>query len=417
MELVEVHIIKSNHKYYNEADLLCFLSKNLYNSTNYAIRQHYIFQKEYLNYNRINKIFTDTNQHDYRALPAKVAKGTQRKLDKNWKLFFKANKEYKNNPEKFTGKPKIPKYLDKFNGRYLVHYEKGALSFVRKKGYIHLSQTNIYIKSKITKDKIIAVDIVPCKTYIKIIVIYKGEEKEMIINERYASCDLGLDNLATVTSNVMNPIIINGKPLKSINQYANKKNAELKSYLDKGDESYKSKLSKLWLKRNNKITDYMHKASTYIVNQLVSKNISKLVIGKNKFWKQDINIGKKNNQNFVSVPFLTFTNMLEYKCKLKGIEVIYQEESYTSRASFLNEDFIPTFTKDSVDLKKYKFSGRRIHRGLYKIKRKKIYINADVNGSLNILRKYLTNQVAWNNQIWLNCVEQCSNVILKRLSF
>lgn len=215
----------------------------------------------------------------------------------------------------------------------------------------------------------------------------------------------------------MNPIIINGKPLKSINQYANKKNAELKSYLDKGDESYKSKLSKLWLKRNNKITDYMHKASTYIVNQLVSKNISKLVIGKNKFWKQDINIGKKNNQNFVSVPFLTFTNMLEYKCKLKGVEVIYQEESYTSRASFLNEDFIPTFTKDSVDLKKYKFSGRRIHRGLYKIKKKKIFINADVNGSLNILRKYLTNQVAWNNQIWLNCVEQCSNVTLKRLSF
>ena len=215
----------------------------------------------------------------------------------------------------------------------------------------------------------------------------------------------------------MNPIIINGRPLKSINQYANKKNAEFRSYLENGDGKYRDKLNKLWLKRNNKITDYMHKASTFIVNQLVSKSISKLVIGKNKFWKQDINIGKRNNQNFVSMPFLTFIDMLEYKCKLKGIEVVYQEESYTSKASFLNEDFIPTFTRDSVDLKKYKFSGTRIHRGLYKIKRKKIYINADVNGSLNILRKYLTLQVAWNNQLWLDCVEQCSNVILKRKSF
>ena len=169
---------------------------------------------------------------------------------------------------------------------------------------------------------------------------------------------------------------------------------------------YKDKIEKLWLKRNNKIKDYMHKISTMLVNHLVSNDIRVLIIGKNRYWKQDSNIGKQGNQNFVSIPFNIFTNMLEYKCALQGIYVDFVDESYTSKASFLDKDDIPTYKRNSKT--KYIFSGKRIKRGVY-VTANKTILNADVNGSLNILRKYLILKVAWDNQLWLDCVEQCSN--------
>ena len=180
--------------------------------------------------------------------------------------------------------------------------------------------------------------------------------------------------------------IVNGKPLKSINQYFNQKYSQLKS---KQNLSISWIMQRLSSKRSNKITDYLHKASRYIVNQLVSKGVTDLVIGHNKGWKQDINIGKVNNQNFVSIPFNRLIEMVSYKCELNGIKIHLQEELYyTSKASFLNLDQMPTFDAAKVDLVKHKFSGKRVKRGLYKSRNKSL-INADVNGSLNIMRKYL----------------------------
>ena len=194
-----------------------------------------------------------------------------------------------------------------------------------------------------------------------------------------------MNNLATVTFSDEKGFIVNGKPLKSINQYFNKKYSQLKS---KQNLSVSWRMQRLSNKRNNKITDYLHKASRYIVNQLVSKGVTDLVIGHNKGWKQDINMGKVNNQNFVSIPFNRLIEMVSYKCELSEIRVYLQEESYTSKASFLDLDQIPTFDATKVDLVKHKFSGKRVKRGLYK-SRDKSLINADVNGSLNIMRKYL----------------------------
>lgn len=419
MLLVETHIIKQSHKHYNEADQLCFLSKNLYNASNYAVRQQYFDNKTYLDFNHINKMFTDANQPDYRSLPAKVSKGTQRKLHSNWLSYFAAKKDYFKHPEKYRAEPKIPKYLKK-TGRFMVHYEKGALSFKRK-GYINLSKTEIYIKTDLSKDDVLYVDIIPENHHIKFLVGYNVSEPEIKQNNnRYAGLDLGINNLAVITSNVASPVIFNGKPLKSINQYANKKLAEYKSSRDKSADAdfmtsryYQNKIDKLMVKRNNKIKDYLHKMSNLLVNHLVSNNISVLIIGKNKFWKQDINMGKQNNQNFVSIPFNIFINMISYKCALKGIHVDFIDESYTSKASFLDNDAIPTYKKNSKV--KYIFSGMRIKRGLY-VSSDKTKLNADVNGSLNILRKYLISKAAWNSQLWLDCVEQCSNETILKIS-
>ena len=420
MILVETHVIKQSHKYYPEADQLCFLSKNLYNASNYVVRQQYFKDKTYLDYNHINKMFTDADQMDYRNLPAKVSKGTQRKLHSNWLSYFAAKKDYFKHSEKYKSEPRLPKYLKK-TGRFMVHYEKGALSFKRK-GYIRLSQTDIYIKTKLSKDVVSYVDIIPEHNNIKFLIGYKVVESEIKPNNnRYASIDLGVNNLAVLTSNVIKPVIFNGRPLKSINQYANKRLAKYKSLMDKADNTgdiitkfyYQDKIEKLWLKRNNKIKDYMHKISRMLVNHLVSNDIRMLIIGKNRYWKQDSSIGKKSNQNFVSIPFNLFISMLEYKCALEGIYVDFVDESYTSKASFLDKDEIPTYKKNNK--RQYTFSGKRIKRGLY-VTSNKTQINADVNGSLNILRKYLISKVAWNNRLWLDCVEQCSNEAILKLN-
>lgn len=406
MKLVERHIIKPNHRYYKELDHICFLSKNLYNSTLYAIRQHYFKNKEYLNYYKVNKMFTDSNQVDYCALPRKVSKLVQQLVDKNFKSFFSLLKLSQKG--KYNKPIKIPKYLDKVKGRQVVTYTKQALSF-RYTGYIKLSGTNIRIPC--TKGNIKFVRVVPKLGYIIVEVGYEQQPAEILPNNnRYASIDLGVNNLATIVSNVMKPVIISGKPLKSINAYYNKQMAHYKSILRTTNSLYSSNRTKVLSRiRDNKISDYMHKASHYIVNHLVSNNINTLIIGYNKGWKQDTNMGDRHNQNFVQIPFLKFVQMIEYKCRLKGITVIRQEESYTSKCSFIHGDYIPTY---GVDDELFKPLGKRVHRGLYK-NRNGIYINADVNGSYNILRKYLTSKAAWNEKIFSNCVKVCSTPLVK----
>lgn len=404
MRLVEKHIIKKSHPLYNECDSLCFKSKNLYNYANYIVMNEFktssknkelglVENANYLNYNKINRMLIDEKQFDMYELPIKVSNQTLMKLDNNWNSFFRSIKDFKKNPNKYYSKPKLPKFLDKVNGRFMVTYEKGAISKKRlKHGIVSLSKTKIEISSK--RENINQVRIVPRIDHYVIEVVYTvSDTPKFNNNERFIGIDLGVNNLATITSNTkeLKPIIINGRPLKSMNQYYNKKAAELKSILETRNKQKSSKnYRKLTNKRNRKIDNYLHVSSKKVVEIATKNNINTIIIGKNENWKQEVKMGDKNNQSFVNIPHSRFINMIVYKCEIAGINVILQEESFTSKASFLDLDYIPTYGVKEPD-ESYGFSGYRQHRGLYKLKGEKKYINADVNGSYNILRKAIPN--------------------------
>lgn len=379
IQLVEKHKIKATHKFYSELDNLCFLSKNLYNKANYIIRQSFVKEQKYLNYNCIQKQLQ--NDSDYKALPSKVSQQVLMLLDRNWKSFFKSIKDYSNNKGKYMGRPKLPKYKHKITGRNILIYTIQAISKVElKKGVIKLSGSNIRIKTMQTN--IQQVRVIPRNKEFIIEVIYNKQVDNLELNkDNIISIDIGLNNLATITSNKEGvlPSIINGRVLKSINQYYNKKQAKLYSFV--GNKGKSNKLIKLTNKRNNKISDYIHKASRKIIDMCIFNDIGKIIIGKNKQWKQEINIGSKNNQAFVNIPHSMFIDMINYKAKLFGIDVILTEESYTSKCSFIDNESI---------CKHETYLGKRVTRGLFK-SNKGFKINADVNGSLNILRKVIPN--------------------------
>lgn len=394
MTLVEQHIIKKSDSRFEELDNLLFLSKNLYNAGLYITRQYYFEHKKFLNYQSLASIMVKEDNIDYRRLPAKVSQQTLKLIEQNFKSFFKHLKVKKKDEV-----VKIPNYLKKNTGRFVVTYTSQAISNKAiKSGILKLSKVEATFKTE--KTDIQQVRIISKNNHIVVEVIYNVKNVEPLAdNGRYASIDLGLNNLGTVTNNVIKPFIINGKPIKSINQFYNKRVSNLKSKLKDGKKTSR-RIKSLTDKRNNKIKDYLHKASTLLVNQLVSNDLNTLIIGNNKGWKQDINIGKRNNQNFVQIPHSTFIKMLEYKCKLRGINVLITEESYTSKCSFL----------DNEDIKKQKeYKGSRIKRGLFKSS-KGILINADVNGSLNILKKVIGN-------FKYNPIEVCSTPAVITVKF
>lgn len=393
MQLVERHIIKKSHLHYLEIDHLCWLSKNLYNYANYTIRQHFFQTGEYLNYNTIQRQLQDCI--DYKALPAKVSQQILMVLDKNWKAFFKALEAYRIDPRKFLGRPRLPKYKNTQTGRNQLVYTTQALSkpYLRL-GVIQPSKSGIAIKTKIPHELICQVRIVPKLDHYVVEVVYDHElTNQELDRDSIASIDLGLNNLATVTFNQagVQPLLINGRPLKSMNQYFNKVKAVLQSQLKNG---ISKRIQKLCSKRNWKVDDYLHKASRTIVTVLNALGVGTLVIGNNPLWKQECDLGRRNNQNFVQVPFERFISMLKYKCELLGILVIVSEESYTSRASFLDLDPIPTYRQGGNN--HHTFNGRRVSRGIYK-SRSGRKLNADVNGSYNIMRKAVPN--AFSNGI------------------
>jgi IS605 OrfB family transposase len=378
MKLVERHIIRSNHRFYPEIDRLGWLSKNIYNYANYLIRQSFIFEEIYRPYNDIQKAVQVSEC--YQALPAKVSQQILMILDTNWRSFLSANRAFQSQPEKFKGRPKLPKYKQKESGRNLLVYPVQAISKRQlKQGIIHPSQTEIYLKTRVDTSQIRQVRIVPRLNHYVIEVIYETEPQQYELEQnRIASIDLGLNNLATLTFNQagVQPLLINGRPLKSLNQYYNKVRANRQSILPENQSS--RRLKKLCNRREFKINDYLHKASRLIINTLIEQRIGLLVIGQNQDWKQEINLGKKTNQNFVQIPHNKLIEMLSYKAELAGIKVILNEESYTSKASFIDNDPIPVFKlgkKDSAT-----FSGKRLVRGLYRTSSGRL-VNADVNGS------------------------------------
>jgi putative transposase len=384
MQLTERHVIDRGNPRFMVIDEAAFASKNLYNAALYLIRQSYIFEGKYLNYNEVQR---SMQAHEaYKALPAKASQQVLMLLDKNWKSFFEALKAYNEDPSKFLGRPKLPRYKHKTDGRNILVYTIQAIRRGKngwQEGIIKPSGLSIEVKTQQTN--IDQVRIVPKKGFYVVEVVYTKEEKQATVNAAsYAGIDIGMDNLAALTSNQPGfvPVLVNGRPMKSVNQFYNKRKAELQSKL--GRTGTTKRMERLTNKRNRRIDHYMHTASRWIVDDLVAYGIETLVIGKNDGWKQEANMGKRTNQNFVFIPHARFIKMIQYKAELAGITVIVTEESYTSQASFLDRDEMPVY--DPKRIAKPTFSGKRIKRGLYRATDGTL-INADCNGSYNITRK------------------------------
>ena len=376
---VEKHIIKPNNKYYSLLDEFCYKSKNLYNYANYIIRQEFINNGKWIRYNNLDKLLKkEGDNFDYKNMPiSSSAQQCLKLLDKNWKSFFQSIKDYKKNPNKYLGRPKLPKYKSK-NGRNILiltnqncKINKGIIKFPKIfKGF--------YLKTKV--NDLQQVRFIPKDKYIVVEVVYRVNDiKQLIDNNRYIGIDLGLDNFATITNNCgLIPLVINGKGLKSINQYYNKQISYYKSIAKRVNKlDYTNRMRTLTFKRNNKVEDYIHKASRFVVDYCRNNEINIIIIGNNKNWKQNSNMNKKVNQNFISIPYCSFINKVQYKAEEFGIQVIITEEGYTSGTSFLD---------DELPIKENYNKSRRKYRGLF-ISNKGIKINADVNGSYQIIKK------------------------------
>ena len=390
---IETHRIKKTGKIFPLIDELCWKSKNLYNYSNYIVRQEFIKtskEKEaglrenaaWIGYYDLCKLAKDSDP--YKNIGSNVGQQTLRVLDKNWKAFFKSIKDYGKNPSKYSGRPKMPKYLDKENGRYELILTNDK--FKIKDGYIYFSWNplkamNNRFKTTLSADvKLMQIRFIPKNGEYKMEVVYETDvPSPQPISTRIAAIDLGVDNLMTVTTNCgIQPIVINGKPLKSINQYYNKKIAEMQSDLKKNhNKDYSNKMRNFTAKRNRKVDDYIHKATKKVVDFCSENNIDTLVCGYNTGWKQDTNIGKQNNQKFTQIPYLSLVSRLAYKCEDAGIVFKQTEESYTSGTSFLDGE---------SPIKENYNKSRRVHRGLF-VSNNGTKINADVNGSYQIMKK------------------------------
>jgi putative transposase len=375
MQLVEQHVIKQTDPRYPAIDQASFASKNLYNAANYEIRQAFIQQGVYLCYEEMHRLMK--THEAYQALPRKVSQQVLRLLHKNWVSFFAAIKAWKADPSPFLGRPKLPKYKDKQQGRNILIYTIQALSKpALARGRVLPSGLSIVIETK--QQNVDQVRIIPRQGYYVVEVIYEQTETQADVDPSlYAGVDIGINNLATLTSNKAGflPRIVNGRPVKSINQYYNKRKADLQSILK--DTRFTARMERMTRKRTRRIDHYLHTASRRMIDLLLVEGIGTLVIGKNPNWKQECNIGKRNNQNFVNIPHARFIDMLSYKAKLVGIAVMVTEESYTSKCSFLDMEPIG---------KHEQYMGKRVKRGLFRSADGR-HINADVNGSYNMIRK------------------------------
>lgn len=383
VQRIEQIIIKKNHPKFKVVDQQCFHSKNLYNEANYEIRQKFIKYGEYISYKDMN--FEFKTHENYKLTFSQPANCTLRVLDKNWKSYFRAIKDWKKNPSKYLGMPKLPKYLKK-DGRFSWMIPNNQLVYDYEKGtvYIRNRLLNDYEWKCRCLDRIIQVRFIPRGSCYVMEIVYEAEVPNVKAeSKRIASIDLGVDNLVTMTNNIgLNPIIINGKGIKSINQYYNKRLAKEKSLLKiRHGKDWSKKLDSITFKRYQRIKNYMHNASAYVIKWCVENNIDTLVIGKNKEWKQNADMSKQSNQKFVCIPYQMLLQQLKYNCENVGIKYIETEEIYSSGTSFLDGE---ESVKQNYD------KSRRIERGLFR-SNSGLLINSDVNGSLQIMMKVFPN--------------------------
>lgn len=390
IQQVEKHIIKKSHPHYSMFSEYTHLAKNLYNHANFLVRNEFMNTGKWLRHHELDKILRqDVDYLDYANMPAaQSAQQTLQLLDRNWKSFFNSIKDWSQNKDKYSGRPKLPKYKPK-DGRMvfiltnqqirmrddLLQFPKSLQGFTIKPRCIHLSNFK----------KINQIRIVPSNQIFCVEIVYSIAVNDTLRqnNNRYMSIDLGLDNLATIVTNTgLNPVIVNGKGLKSNNQYYNKKAAYYQKVAKQmNDKSYTNRLYRLTLKRNFKIEDSLHKISKFIVESARSNDIHTIIIGNNKAWKQSISLGRRVNQSFVTIPHQKLIEKIIYKARNVGINVILTEESYTSGTSFIDGE---SPRKEFYDKK------RRKHRGLF-VSNQGISINADVNAAYQIMKKVFPN--------------------------
>ena len=373
----EQHNIKYGTDFYKFVDEMCFKSKNLYNYANYIIRQEFINNGNWIKYNQLFQLVKESEP--YKDIGNNTGQGTLRILDKNWKAFFKAIKDWKKNPSKYLGRPKIPKYKDK-DGRFLLSLDSNKVKL--KDGYVYFAWKpfkpyNNMFKTN-AQERILQCRFIPrCGKYVMEIV-YEIEVPDISeTSDRVAAIDIGVDNFITMVNNIgENPIAVKGGVIKSINQFYNKQKANIQSDLKKvNGKDWSKKLQKLTDKRYEMIKYQMHCISKYVVDWCVLYGIDTLIVGHNDEWKQK----KQGMQNFTYIPYELFIQMLAYKCENNGIRFIENEEAYTSGTSFLdNEDPV----KENYNKE------RRVHRGLFIADCGK-KINADVNGAYQILKKVI----------------------------
>lgn len=382
------HLSKENYLSLKE---LCHVAKNLANEAIYNVRQYYFTEGEFLKYEK-NYVLLK-NSPNYKELNSNMSQQILKEVDCSFKSFFGLLKLAKQGKYAFKD-CKLPKYLPKDGYTTLV------IGFVRLKGnklIIPFSNSfkkthkpiEITIPPILLDKKVKEIRIIPKANarFFEIQYIYEDECIQRNLNKNNAlALDLGINNLVTAVSSNGKSFIIDGRKLKSINQWFNKENARLQSIKDKQKLGKKTtnRQKTIARDRNNKVNDYMNKAARKVIDYCINNNIGTLIVGYNETFQRNSRIGKQNNQNFVNIPYGQLRNKLEYLCELNDIAFVKQEESYTSKASFWDRDNIPTYNADNP--KEYQFSGSRIHRGLYKTANGKAF-NADVNGALNIMRK------------------------------
>ena len=364
--------------------VLCHISKNLYNQANYVLRQQYLNHERLSGYNALAKQFTVPSDVDdnnnYQKLPAQTAQWTIKKVKQSWNSFFKAMKAWEKHPEEFMGMPKPPKYKNK-DGEFILifsnqqcHIENGILRFPKI--------MNLEVETRLRDVDLKEVRIIPQGIGYTVEIVYEREIEniENVKPKRIMGIDIGLRNIVTIGDNISKEgIAVKGGVLKSINQFFNKEYAILRSISDRQIESKQltKREKRLFMKRNRKIKEIMHKLSKAIVQYAKSKDIDTIVIGHNNGWKQSVNMGKRNNQKFVQIPFNTLIQQLKYKLEEIGINVIIEDESHTSKCSFLDNESIEHHDE---------YTGKRIKRGVFRSADGTL-IHADLHASYNMIRK------------------------------
>ncbi|CAM3608776.1 MULTISPECIES: RNA-guided endonuclease InsQ/TnpB family protein [Paenibacillus] len=441
--------IKPGHQLFSYAEQMCQGAKNLYNTTNFYIRQVYTalrqdkpleplqqevmdtlqtnigpmnerqlqayqsrLQKQlqkppnqrkgsrcnlfemptrespYMDFLFLDCLFKVMNQADYRALPTQSSQWVMKLVFSTWQSFYSCLKDYRANPNKYTGRPRIPGYTRTKTREVILTNQDCE---IKDHKYLKLPKTKHRLnigKLGYTDGQLKQVRIVPrYSKYVVELVFACSTEEANVKKGNVLAIDLGINRLATIVTNTGHrPVCVKGKPLKAINQYYNKLKAHYTGILRQGkhpkEGSHTSKrLEQLHLKRHQRIKDMFHKTSQYIVKLAKEEQIGTIVIGYNQGWKNQSELGRRNNQSFCHIPHQMLVSMIRYKAESLGIEVILTEEAYTSQASFLDRDPLPKFEGGVIQT----FSGKRVHRGLYRSRNG--LIHADVNGAANILRK------------------------------
>ena len=408
IQRVERHVIRKSDPNWQACHKLCSLSRKLGNCAVYLLRHHHFEKQPVLTRKELDDALKLHYIGDYRAMPSAASAQRQGQvIAKQFKAFVKVTAEYYKHPEKFRGKPKLPGYKRKYRtfyvGRNGYQIQNHQLIITGGEAIGFSPMTVLCCEHQVFNAKaheavVGDLRIVPMGNTFVVELTYRSEKEEKDLSKCVSldsnealCCDLGLDNFATFVSTKpgVRPFLIKGKVLKCINQNYNKQVSELRS------KGHKTHIRTKGVKRYWRLHDLLHKASRMVINFCLAHDLGHIVIGVNKEWKQEVNIGKRNNQNFVMLPHGKFVEMILYKAQDYGIDVTIREESYTSKASALDFDEIPSFDEKGSNPKAI-FSGKRIKRGLYR-SAKGLLINADINAATNIGRKELGDE--WLKQL------------------